>query len=353
MIRTDPAWKHKLAVQCECDETHECWKAGWVVPLKRNRWIYLDKNRSEQLSVESLARFLKGDNEIVRLLSDGEGPSFLAALGVSAGDFLMRSVSSDEGARVTLSKSLIQMYRAVGGDIKQMNDLAQEIAAHPDTIKTIQKQGEIRRKVKKNQGVGKAVEQAFQSALGSGHGLKVERDPVGSDYSVKPENAVEPENDWLDDDGNEILLRVGTPADKFFIEIKATVGQYVRMTEVQGKKARQNPKRYALCVVPLSSQEEQVGETTIRDKAKFVFDIGEKVKPLVESVESLEGSRRGVVTRAGSIEVEMEDQSVKFKVGHEVWEAGIGFEEAVRHLGGTSDLASASAAGATPASSQE
>jgi hypothetical protein len=87
--------------------------------------------------------------------------------------------------------------------------------------------------------------------------------------------------------------------------------------------------------------------------AKFVFDIGTRIKPLVEGVESLEVSRKGVVTRVGSIEVEMEDQAVKFKVGHDVWEAGISFDEAVRHLGGTSNHASVSASDATPSSSQE
>jgi hypothetical protein len=40
-------------------------------------------------------------------------------------------------------------------------------------------------------------------------------------------------------------------------------------------------------------------------------------------------------------------------VGHEVWEAGIGFDEAVRHLGGTSNLATVSAAGATASGSEE
>lgn len=37
----------------------------------------------------------------------------------------------------------------------------------------------------------------------------------------------------------------------------------------------------------------------------------------------------------GEIELEMQDQVVKFKVGREVWEGGIGFADAVRLFGGT------------------
>jgi hypothetical protein len=329
MIRTDTSWNERLPVECECGKTHHCLKAGWVVPLKpkKKKWIFVARNQSDYLSVDSLAKLLKDEREIVALLAEGDGPAFLAVLGVSAGDFLMRSATSDEPSRVALSKSVIQMFQAVGGDIGQMSDLAQEIADYPQTIKEIQERRAIRRKVKKNQDVGRAVEQAFHSALGIGHGLKVERDPVGSDYSI------EPEFDFLDDAGQEVLLRI----DKFFIEIKATVGQYVRMTEVQGKKARDNSNCYVLCVVVLSDQDDEITEATIHEKAKFVTDIGDTIRPLIEGVESLEGSKKAALKSSGAIEVEMEDQAVKFKIGRQIWEAGIGFEEAVRHFAGNTN----------------
>lgn len=334
MIRSDSSWRERLAVKCECGSQHECLKAGWVVPLKvplkpgqRRQWIYLDKNRSEYLSVESLTRILKDEKEIVGFLAEEPGPAFLAVLGVSAGDFLMRSATPNEDSQAALSRSAIQMFLAVGGDIGQMNDLAQEITAHPETIKEIRERVAVRRKVKRNQDVGKAVEEALRSALGDGHGLTVERDPVGSDYSI------EPEFDYLDDAGQEVLLRI----DKFFIEIKATVGQYVRMTEVQGKKARDNSNRYALCVVVLSDQDDEINGATIREKAKFVTDIGNTIRPLVEGVESLEGSQKGVLKSSGAIEIEMQDQAVKFKIGHQVWETGIGFDDAVRYFGGSTE----------------
>ena len=335
LIHTDTSWHELLPVECVCGKTHHCLKAGWIVHLKvplksepkKKRWIYLEKNRSDYLSVESLVRVLKDQKETVRLFAEEPGPAFLAALGVSAGDFLMRSATPNEDSQAALSRSAIQMFQAVGGDIGQMNDLAQEIAAHPETIMEIRERVAVRRKVKKNQDVGKAVEQAFQSAFGVGHGLNVERDPVGSDYSI------EPEFDYLDDNGREVLLRI----DRFFVEIKATVAQHVRMTEAQGKKARDNLTCYVLCVVVLTDQDDEITETTIRERAKFVTDIGSTIRPLVESVESLEGSKRGVVRSSGAIEVEMQDQAVKFKIGRQVWEGGIGFDDAVRYFGGTTE----------------
>ena len=328
MIPADTSWKEQLNVGCECDNHHRCWRAGWVVPLKKNKWIYLDKNRSEHLTADSLARLLREEREIIGLLAYGEGTSFLAAIGVSAGDFLMRSVSSDEDTRVTLSKSFIQMFQAVGGDIQEMSDLAHELAAHPETIKAIREQGEIRKKIKKNQDVGKAVEEALQSALGNGYGLKLERTGTGSDYSV------EQDSDFLDESGNEILLGISTPTGKFLIEIKSTVGRHVRMTEVQGKTAKAQPNNYLLCVVHLPDQNQQIDSIMIREKVKFVTDIGTKIAPIVEAVESLEGTRAGVLSQTGPIEVEMQDQATKFKIGEQVWQCGIGFDEAVRYFGG-------------------
>jgi hypothetical protein len=329
LIRFDDSWSEHPDVNCECGKSHKYWKAGWIIPLKKNKWVYLDKNRSDLISVDSLAKLLKDESEVVNLLSEGQGPAFLAELGVSVGDFLMRVVTSDEQSRVMLSKSFIQIVRATGGDIQQVTDLALEIAAHPDTIRELQERLATRRRIKRNQDVGKAVEKVIEMALGTGRGLKVTRAPVGSDYSV------EPENDFLNESGQEVLLEVNTPHVRFLIEIKTTVGDFVRLTEAQGKKAKAFPGSYALCVVVLSGQDDEISATTIRRKSMFVFDIGTRVKPLVEALESIEVSRRKALTATGEIELEMQDQVVKFKVGREVWEAGIGFDDAVRLFGGT------------------
>ncbi len=329
LIRSDDSWSEHPAVDCECGKSHKCWKAGWLIPLRKIKWVYLDKNRSDLISVDSLAKLLKGEREVVNLLSEEQRPAFLAELGMSAGDFLMRVVASDEQSRMALSKSFIQIFQATGEDVQQVTDLALEIATYPDTIRELQERAATRRKIKRNQDVGTAVEKAIEAALGTDRGLKVRRAPVGSDYSV------EPDNDFLDEVGQEVLLEVSTPQVSFLIEIKATVGNFVRMTETQGRKARTFPESYALCVVVLSGPEDEISATTIRGKSMFVFDIGTRVKPLVEALESIEVSRSGALTVRNDIELEMHDQIVKFKVGHEVWEAGIGFDDAVRLFGGT------------------
>jgi len=296
LIRSDNSWNEHPTVECECGKSHKYWKAGWVIPLKKNKWVYLEKNRSDMISVDSLARLLKDESEVVNLLSEDQGPVFLSELGVSAGDFLMRVVTSDEQSRVTLSKSVIQIVQATGGDIQQFTDLALEIAAHPDTIRELQERAATRRKVKRNQDVGKAVEKAIEAALGTGTGLKVLRAPVGSDYSV------EPENDFLDETGQEVLLEVRdvtNPHVKFLIEVKATVGDFIRMTETQGKKANAFSGTYALCVVVLSGLEDEINATSVRGISRFVFDIGTRVKPLVEALESIDVENRSVDSDGG------------------------------------------------------
>jgi len=59
-----------------------------------------------------------------------------------------------------------------------------------------------------------------------------------------------------------------------------------------------------------------------------------RVKPLIEALESIEVSKSGALTATGEIELEMQDQVVKFKIGKEVWEAGVSFDSAVRLFGG-------------------
>jgi hypothetical protein len=260
-------------------------------------------------------------------IAEGEGPSFLEALGVSAADFLIRSVTKDEPTRVSLSRSMIQMFQAVKGDKQQIDDLAKEISDYPETIQELRARQETRKRIRQNQQIGKQVEEAFKAAFGAGYGLTVQRCPVGSDYTI------EPENDYLDEAGHETILGVG----KFFVEIKATVADHVRMTEVQGQKARQEAERFVLCVVPLGNHDDPIGPETIMSRARFVTDIGGRLRSLVEAVESLAQSKRSIVEEPGPIELEMKGETVRYKIGHEVWEGGISFNEAVRRFQGESD----------------
>src|SRR5262249_40157344 len=56
LLPSDPAWNEMLTVTCDCDKTHRCWKASWLVPLKRDKWVYQEKNRAEPPSAESMVK---------------------------------------------------------------------------------------------------------------------------------------------------------------------------------------------------------------------------------------------------------------------------------------------------------
>ena len=44
LIRNDATWKETVPLECECEETHSTWLAGWIGTVKKkNKWIYLDK----------------------------------------------------------------------------------------------------------------------------------------------------------------------------------------------------------------------------------------------------------------------------------------------------------------------
>jgi hypothetical protein len=81
------------------------------------------------------------------------------------------------------------------------------------------------------------------------------------------------------------------------IEIKATRGQTVSMSNRQGEEAGNDPSRFWLCVVPLDSDEDVDGLTAERVEAvaRFVPGIGSRLAParegIQEAVESADEKR--------------------------------------------------------------
>jgi len=311
--------------ECECGEKHRYYPCAWLVPMWRNQWVALGDSKQAGASAESIARLFEGHEEDLRRLTGGAGRKLLESLGISLADLGLRAVAKDESTRISLIDSLSDIVSAAGHDTAKVRLVAEEIKQSPGLLNDIQEHRKRREKVQRNQGIGKKVEEAFQQAFGEGHGLAVKRFPVGADYTV------EPENDYLDDSGREIVLEIG----RFYVEIKATTVDHVRLTDVQAGKAAEESERFVLCVVPLADPTAPIDANVIVRQARFVTDIGEKVRPLVEGVASLEASKRAVLDEGGPVALEMRGETVRYRVDQEVWEGGISFVAVLAHFGGS------------------
>jgi hypothetical protein len=190
----------------------------------------------------------------------------------------------------------------------------------PDVRGIAERHLEQKRITAKNQRVGKRVEELLKATL-QAENINVIRRPIGCDFELQ--------NDYIED-GVEQWLAVG----KYLLEVKATSTSDVRMTLTQGNVASNLPAEYtdyALCVCTVGSAE--VNEADVRSHSRFVFGIGVELKGAVETGNELEGMEN-VIKKAGKEEIQLEiiESSKRLRISHQIWEAGLNFDDAVHKL---------------------
>jgi len=308
----------KLESSCECGDSHRYYHAEWLIPLKHRQWVPIGENKNVIPTPEYLAGLLEGQDNLIKMLTEGNGAKLLEALGVSVADLSLRTIAKDEETRVSLIKSLADINEATGNDADKVRMLAEEIRDHPEVIGEIEERKHRREKVLRNQSVGALVEQILKELLES-KGLTVTRTGIGSDYEV------EVENDFLE--GNdEVLLQVGGTKKTFLIEIKSTTENNVRMTVPQARTAVAEKKHFSLCTVILPKTE--VTKEVVLAGSHFTMDIGERIRPLWNEYLRIENTKQEAHIQQGGIKLEISESQTRFSVGREIWELGINFRDA-------------------------
>ena len=308
----------KHSVDCECEDQHKLYRAAWLVPLHGRRWVPLDSSgrRSAPASAESLARLLADSPETAELLSGDRGERLLDALGISRADLALRVVADDEEKRLALIRSM-QDLAVAAGDVDRVRELATEIREHPEIIDSIEEQKTRRRKIQRNQEIGRLVEHLLRHEL-EGCGLTVRRTRIGSDFEV--------ESDFLDNE-EEQWLELVAASGSTFIEVKSTRVDQVKMTPVQAEKACSLDDRFALCVVPLAD-DAPTGET-VRKRLRVVFGIGTYLESALADYGSLREAADNARRPHGAVELEIVEGEVRFRIGRAIWEEALTFGQAV------------------------
>lgn len=305
--------------KCECSKTHRYYRAKWLAPLKKRKWIPLKSGASEP-TADSLAQLIAEDVALVNEISEGKTASLLEAIGVSVADLLLRTVAGDEHARTSLTRSATDLLHAAGGSIEKVRALAQAIKDEPKLLEVIEREKQTREKIHRNQAVGQQVENLLRSSFEK-EGIQVTRTGIGSDFEVEHD---------LVESGTEMAFEIHKTERRYLIEVKATTDLSVRMTVTQGFTATQERDRFILCIVRLKSAD--VGEADIRERARFISNIGDLIEPLYEEYKRLDTTRRAATTKNGDIELEMTESQTRFRVGVETWSSGKSFDEIVRQI---------------------
>lgn len=324
VIATDERAFEESSVGCECEQSHKIYRAAWLGPLHRRKWVPLESTgrRAVRASAESLARLLKDSPDIAELLSGERGEKLLRALGISHADLALRGVADDEGTRVALIHAMKDLAEAAAGDVGRVRDLANEIREHPEIIEEIEAQKARRKRIQRNQDIGLLVEDLLRQEL-EGRGLTVRRTGRGSDFEV--------ESDYVENN-EEVWLELVDSRGSTFIEVKSTRVDQVKMTPPQVEFACSLDDRFALCVVPLD--DDTPTRQTVREHLRVVFGIGVRLKSALKDYKSLQEATATARQPHDAIEIEIIEGQVRFRIGRDIWGVALMFEEAVDRFKG-------------------
>ncbi len=317
VVESDNHWNTPSEVECVCGERHKIYSALWLAPLKDRSWVWVRRDKAEKPSAHFLAPIVDEDAQLIQSCRMEKPVRLLSILGVSVSELMIQVISKNEQSKLTMESAVGSLYSTYMTTPDTLSKIAQLAENEPQLFVTeIEARLLERERIRNNQKVGALVEALMKSNLEK-EGLNVVRTGVGSDYSV--------ENDLVE--GNQELVFEIKEGDNpiFYVEIKATHVNYAKMTFTQVKHARDNPQNHVLCVVELMAQTPT--EETVRAGAKFVMNIGERVRDKVSEVEGLQTQQGKVISSTGDIGVEFTEGSIRFVVNEPVWRSGKTFDE--------------------------
>ena len=159
--------------------------------------------------------------------------------------------------------------------------------------------------------VGNAAEDAFKEAIAEIQAFDIENPDMGYDF--------------------EIMLPGGEL--KYFLEIKSTVQfkENIKMSSKQGVTARDNPAKYALCVLARQEANDDVTKEYFIEHAKFLTNVGQLVADKVSGIEQGLNTIR-TYKNGEDASSALENEQYAVFVGKKAWATGISFDEFVSHL---------------------
>jgi hypothetical protein len=289
----------------------------WVYRAMRLNWVNVKTESegsetrfvSETPSSKNLSEVFKGDETLVKTIRGSRQQNFLNKLGVGVSDLIRNTLPTDE-LRLSWDQAITNMITSDADP-----ELVQEIFNDPNIRKEYEKRLNERKLIKRNQTIGKLIEDLFKEYIEqlreSGVIVNIRREPFGSDYIITDESS-----DLVNNE-NE---REGFRINNWLVELKATGKEHASMTPLQAKTATEQKNNYSLVVVPLDGTDPDI--EYLRLNAKVISNIGHKIDTVFSDFSDVEIKKSKLNNGQDGISVSIEDQNIRFRVSSAVWTSG-------------------------------
>jgi hypothetical protein len=310
MIVRDASWRDPITVSCDCQESHKIYPSLWLFAVRRWAWVPFPSKARRPADAESIARIFEAQPSLQPKLQNDLTSMFFGRMKISITDILKHIGAKNEQAILELEKALVGVFLASDKSVEQLNTLT-KVWQDPKYKAEIERMVAQRELVRKNQEVGRTVELLLQELF---HGLGIELTKIhrGGDFVN--------ENDFVDESG-QVVLKAGN----LTIEVKSTTTNLAKMTPAQAEESVTQGPNYYLCVVQLPTA--QADEQLVRQNARFVPDIGLKLKPLVDQYHNVESAESVAASAGGDVQLSIEGTLVRFQINEQIWKSGLTIEE--------------------------
>lgn len=305
-IRKDPDGLDKKRAKCVCGDDHEYYPAVWTTPIRENIWVpTAGDSRARQATAQSLADLLRGSAWTPNSL-DGNPAAlkFLEAIGITQFDLTRSFIAATPAERDAQERNLTKLLASTSGDLTFVNQVAEDLKEDKELPAYLDKRRENMQIVRGNQRLGEQVEELVRQNLESAD-FRVKPTGIGSDFEI-------------DDAASLELTRAGR---KWFVEVKATRGQAVRMTHTQAITAVDERDKFLLCVVPLGSEQTEPGLDEVRESMRFVQNIGARLADMCKDLDSFQNQRDKITAgESDGVRLEVESGQARVRVDNSVWQ---------------------------------
>jgi len=267
-----------LAVSCSCGESHNICPALWLAHLKTKKWVPMKKeeegeeitepSRPSQEALDTLF-----DKELDEIVLEENGIELFKNLGYDELDLKIRKMHIETDQSIETIKMVLSNIVETG-DLTGIRRLAEiDVETRNALLERLKDLIEKKKAVETNKEIGKLVEEKIAEILYKKGVTDFKLQYKECDIIAYIRGDLSKED--VDQSIGHCLL------GPFYIEIKKTVGNRVRMTRAEAARSFEEKENYVLCVVKILS--DQISKENIEKCALFVGNVGQSMEGIAQS----------------------------------------------------------------------
>ena len=331
LVKAGSQFLETQTIECKsCGGAHNCYPAAWLESVRNNQWIRQGDSRFTP-DAKSLASLLRGSDWKLSVMDENHAlVEFLNAIRLTPSELRFEFIMNDK-ERDTVIQKVTDVHQAVGGnwelieaiaervqnDEKASENIVRILEAPEDeldqVVEELAERQEQQQRVTENQDLGLQVERWVGESL-KDEGFDVKPVHTGADFKII--------------DSDLITLGVTQGTRKWWIEVKSTKTESVKMSSKQTQKALKKEEEFLLCVVPIPEKTDPNLEV-VRQNMRFIKNIskkfGDRVTEFCEHIgeqEVIQANQDDIYT---GVELKGEVGKAETRVQQSVWESDEAF----------------------------